>query len=216
MKIDITHEEYINMTLFEAKFPFFYSHSVMTVFADYRYDSIPDYKNKFLSFERYSGGADKMRFRNLVLHGMGDDPIGYYKTPLINDFISKQKEAQCYADYYAQLYDGRHRDKIAFIMKKAGDDVGVFVFELQGKDTINTSMAAVLPAYRSSGLFHDMKVFRQRFCVESGITKAYAGFRLNNFNTPNSLLKIGYKIVMGEHVFHIAPLLNKQKSPSSY
>lgn len=210
MKIDVHYEEHINHVFYNTGFPFFYSHSVMTVFADYRNDIAPAYKNENLRFEKYTGGADSLRFRNLILKGMGDDPIGYYKTPLINQHISKEKEAACYADYYAQLYDGSDTNKIAFIMSKDEDDAGVFVFELEDNNTINTSMAAVLPHHRSAGLFHDMKAFRQHFCLENGITKAYAGFRLNNFNTPNSLLKIGYKIVKAEHVFHIVALQNFQ------
>ncbi|MDZ4844783.1 MAG: hypothetical protein SH857_04450 [Chitinophagales bacterium] len=209
LKIDITQEENINNTLYNTGFPFFYSHSVMTVFADYLHDELPAYKNENLAFEKYNRTKNKERFHDLVFNGMGDNPIGYYKTPLINEYISKENEAHCYADYYTQLYDSSQKEKLAFLMSKDGKDAGVFVFELEGNSTIHTSMAALLPQHRSSGLFHDMKVFRQHYCIENGITNAYAGFRINNFHTPNSLLKTGYKIVRAEHIFHLPLLLSK-------
>lgn len=209
LKLNVSDEERITQTLFDTGFPFYYSHSVMTVYANYQNADIPGYKNEKLLFEKYSG-EQKTRFYNLIIHGMGENPIGYFKTPLINKLITKEKEAACYAEYYSGLYDGTDPKKIAFIMNKEGTDAGVFVFEMEGEDTIHTSMAAVLPHFRSSGLFHDMKVFRQRYCLERGIHHAYAGFRLNNFHTPNSLLKIGYKIIRAEHIYHLPVLLNKR------
>lgn len=207
LKIDVKYEENINYILHETQFPFFYSHSVMTVYANYSNAELHQFKNTDLIFTKFTGGENNQRFSNLVQQGMADNPIGYFKTPIINRWITKEKEAQCYAAYYSILYDGNDPNKLAFLMSKGKDDVGVFVFELEGTDTIHTSMAAVLPEFRNSGLFHDMKVFRQQFCIENGITHAYAGFRLNNFYTPNSLLRIGYKIVRAEHVFHLPLLL---------
>lgn len=212
LKIDIRYEEQLNDTLHETNFPFFYSHSILTVYANYKDAPVLPYKNSDLLFTRFTGGADTKRFLNLIRMGMAENPIGYFKTPIINRWITKEKELECYAAYYATFYNGEDPQKLAFMMRKGENDVGVFVFELEGTDVIHTSMAAVLPEFRSSGLFHDMKVFRQHFCVENNITQAYAGFRLNNFYTPNSLLKIGYKIVRAEHVFHLPTLLQQQST----
>lgn len=208
LKIDIIYEAEMNNVLFESKLPFFYSHSVLNVKVDYNRQKPTAYKNEGLVFEKYVNGlGQKERFYTLVFNGMYSDPIGYYKTPLINKIISKQKEAECYASYYANFYNGLITDKVGFIMQKDNKDVGAFVFEII-EGNIFSSMAAVLPQYRSEGLFHDMKVFHQHFCNENNFLTAYTGFRLNNFHTPNLLLKTGYNIYGVEHIFHIPCLFN--------
>ncbi len=213
LKINAQHESKMNHVLEATGLPFYYSHSVLNVKADYSGCEIPEFKNHDLSFEKFDASIPRniQRFYYLVLKGMIDDPIGYHKTPLISNIISKQKEAECYAAYYSRFYSGIDSNKLGFIMKKAGTDVGVFVFEIEN-DTIYTSMAALLPSFRSHGLFHDMKVFRQTYCAEHHIGKAVAGSRIANYNTPNTLLKLGYKIFNVEHVFHLPTLLSYSKT----
>ncbi len=208
LKIDAKFEGEMNEVLEKCCMPFFYSHSVLNVKVDYSKQLVAPYKNEGLSFEAYEGKVNQVeRFYKLVYEGMYDDPIGYYKTPLVAHLIPKDKEAACYASYYTKLYDGSNKNNIGFIMKKNEVDVGAFVFEIINGE-MYTSMAAVLSQYRSSGLFHDMKVFRQQYCIDNNITIAYTGSRLSNYHTPSVLLKNGYNIYNAEHVFHISPLAN--------
>ncbi len=206
LKTDINQQQFFNSHISKLSMPIFFSHTILYVYADYSKEKINSYNNSDLSFEKYNANnlEQKKRFYELVYKGMFQEPIGYFKTPILSELISNEKEASCYASYYAEFYGGSDVNKIGFIMQKNGIDAAVFVFELLNNE-MHTSMAAILPEFRSVGIFHDLKVFRQEFCLQNAISYAYTGFRVNNFHTPNVLLKHGYKIINAENVFHLLP-----------
>lgn len=212
LKTDVKHQHYFNSNISNVSFPYFFSHTILYVKAEYTTEKINDYNNQDISFEVYDDSKEeqRMRFHNLVYKGMFQEPIGYFKTPMLLELISNEKEALCYATYYTKYYGGIDEKKIGFIMQKNGSDAAVFVFEIDDKG-IHTSMAAILPEYRSARIFHDLKVFRQKFCLQNGIQNAYTGFRVSNFHTPNVLLKHGYKITGAENVFHLLPFCSYNK-----
>lgn len=216
IKIDARYEAAMNSVLDAVGIPYFYSHSVLNVKVDYSNAKIESYKNNGLEFELYTGNNQQQeRFFKLIFQGMYNDPIGYYKTPIIKNLIEKNNEASCYAQYYVKYYDGSSKNLIGYMMKKENIDVGCFVFEIQDGN-IYSSMAAVLPEYRSEGFFHDMKIFHQNYCIQNNFKVAYTGSRINNFHTPNLLLKTGYQIYKVEHVYHMVSLLGNIHKPNSY
>lgn len=209
LKTDVNQQHYFNSKISKVSFPYFFSHTILYVKADYSKEKINDYNYQDISFEvyNYDNEEQKNRFYTLVYKGMFQEPIGYFKTPILSELITNEKEASCYASYYTKYYGGADKNKIGFIMKKNGVDAAVFVFEIDERG-IHTSMAAILPEYRGSHIFHDLKVFRQKYCLQNGIQNAYTGFRVSNFHTPNVLLKHGYKITGAENVFHLLPFIS--------
>jgi hypothetical protein len=127
IKFDVKHENIMNHILEQSGLPYYYSHSVINTYADY--SRIPEltYKNNDIKFLEYKNPDDKERFFNIVYHGMFEDPIGYYKTPLISEIISKENELRCYASFYAENYIGKRENQIALIIQKSGVDVGSLV-----------------------------------------------------------------------------------------
>ena len=187
--------------LYDQKLQAYYSHTVLTFRIRYTGTKAKEYVNESLDFIRVKPEM-KADFYQVILQGMSDDPIGYYKTPVTSKSITKDQELLCYASFYANLYSGDDPAKIGWLLKQHDKIVGAFVFELEGNEVF-TSMACVTPENRNNGLFHDMKIFRQQYCLENDIKWASNGSRMYNLTTPNLLLKEGYKLIKTETIMHV-------------
>lgn len=179
----------------------FYSHSILNFLISYKNTDheVPKYPE--LHFKEVTA-ASKSLFYDTIYKGMYEDPIGYFKTPLVHLKISRDKESACNAAYYAENYTGQYSDKKAWLMYWKEKCVGAFVFELF-PDVVHTSLAAVLPEYRSMGLFNEMRVFQKNYCIDHQLATATCGARINNIYTTNHLMGQSWRLVDTASVFHV-------------
>lgn len=193
-------QNFLNAFLLDS-YQVFYSHSILNFSIDYKAAGLEPVKNQNLTFEEVSSSS-KEAFYDAVFKGMYDEPIGYFKTPLVHSKITKDQESACNAAYYAENYSGQVFDKKAWLVKWNRQYVGAFVFEISS-NAIHTSLAAVLPEFRSMGLFNDMRVFQKNYCIQNGVLTASCGARISNIFTTNHLMGQGWKLSHTESVFHI-------------
>lgn len=160
-----------------------------------------------LEYEKYDGSQNDLLLR-LLIGTWGTYPIGYYRSPLLNQLVTKEQEILCVFEFYKKhnLQKDFPNNTIMF-MKHKENYVGFFALNIID-DRLESHIGGIVEPYRNDGYFFDMQEYIRRFCVKNNLTYFAFGARNENRRVNGIFQKFGYVAVDADNVFHIASLLS--------
>jgi len=164
--------------------------------------SLGEYTVDGLEFELYDGAQSKT-VRDIVRRSLQEDPIGFYKTPYLKEFISKADEIAYLEDHFAGDFVGSD-DHLLFLLR-TGKDYWGFVTMIIDGDSVNSSMAAIYPEFRNKGGLKNIKIKRGNFAIENNIAYTVNGCRIDNIGAQHVYEKFGMKKTGVDLIYHILP-----------
>lgn len=202
-----SEEEYIVNKLDSINLPYFFSASITRYKTPIVNIPVAPYIHKDLIFEEYDGTQTQLLF-DLLKGTWGTYPIGYYRTPILNKFMTKEKEIEAVYEFYKinNLKSNKPNNTIMFI-KHNGNYVGFFSMNIIN-DTLESHIGGIIEPYRTAGYFVDMQEYIKRYCLEKGISYFCFGARNENRRVQYIFQKYGYLKESTDHVFHIVPMLS--------
>jgi RimJ/RimL family protein N-acetyltransferase len=202
-------DEMVPARLFQAGIPAFFSGSIRRY--DTRITAAPDgdYLHADLVFEAYNGSQDQL-LKDMIRGTWGTYPIGYYRTPLLSELISKEAEIECLFRYYKKhnLSTLNPQNTIMFI--RHGDQyVGFFALNhLNGN--LESHIGGILEPYRRGGYFLDKLRYIKNHCIEHGLSRFLFGARNENAGVQRIFQYVGFQPVGTDNVFHLPLFLNRE------
>ena len=179
----------------------------------YRYDLKGDEKPAFIhpgtEFLVYEGSpGQEAALRNIVMKGCEADPIGYYRTPPLDDLIGKQREVEYMADYYAKTFLSEERQ--LWMLYLEGEPVAFLANTISG-GVLDTPLAVVLPEYRDQKLLHEIMTSRNLYGLKHGLTAITNGARVDNHASNHVFDKFGMVREGVDQIYHVAPMLSAKR-----
>ncbi len=204
LKIDSKHFD-INHQIEKLGFPAYYCGSILRYHMHFFELTKPSFKIPNAEFVFYEQTHQQQLF-DLICESFRDDPVGYYKNPLISQLLSKDQEVASMANYYVeQMQD--ERNKMVFL-KLDGLLVGFISIFYVEDGTIDTPISGVARKYRGMSVFDDLRSFRHKYCLENNIPLGLAGARSENFYSQKTFVRDGMVHVGNESIYQITPLLS--------
>ena len=195
------------LKLKESGMPFFFSASIRRYRTAVKDLTEQPFIHANTEYEKYDGSQTGLLYE-MLKSCWGDYPIGYYKTPFINQLISKEQELDCVYKYY-----GKHNIETDYpgnsimFMKHDGKYVGFFALNVI-ENRLESHIGGILKPYQRDGHFVDMQEFIRRFCMDNNLNYFCFGARNENSRVQSIFRKFGYKSYGTENVFHLTPLLS--------
>lgn len=164
-----------------------------------------DYLNPEVSLKVYDG-SDSDSVKGIIVGGIAENPIGYWSTPGLESFISRDNEVEYLSEYYSNYYITP--EKQLWFMEWNGTPVG-FVASNFENGVMDTPLAVVLPEYRGKKLLHEIMISRNNYGIKHGLRLITNGARANNEASQHVFTKFGMQIIGQDKVYHILPMLSK-------
>lgn len=163
-----------------------------------------------LTFELYTGeNADTLI--ELIKKSYADDPIGYYLSPQLAQYVSKEQEAHCLATYLSKEFIGPNYR--LWIIKMHGLAVGFTANRIDFTTKEYEGLhAGVLPKYRNAGLFASLIRFNINYSQTIGIVACPTGTRSHNKASQGVFESLGITQTGIESIVHLMPLLTVTKT----
>jgi hypothetical protein len=210
----------INVELDKTGYPFYFAGAVRQLyFKDLTEPTEQLAVNKDLTMELYDGSQREQLWRVIRASYMMY-PLGYYKTPVINKIISKDKEIEAMCRYFEKYFISTdYPDNFIWFMKRGEEYVGLAALHFRrDEQTMECPLGAVIPDAQNSGVFYDIIKFCRYFSWQQDARFIEAGMRSENLISQHVFLKHINKegmVLTGDkvdYVFHLLPMLSKQKS----
>ncbi len=187
--------------------PYYYSGSIIrykTRIADLAEGT---FLHKDLQYEKYDGTQDGLLLQ-LLIGTWGTYPIGYYRTPFLNQLVTKEQEILCVFEFYKNhnLQKDFPNNTIMFIRDKE-NYVGFFALNIID-DRLESHIGGIVEPYRNGGYFFDMQEYIRRFCIEKKLKYFAFGARNENRRVNEIFQKFGYTASDADNIFHIVSLLS--------
>lgn len=207
--------EEINMRLVDANFPFYFAGGIRKF--NFRDPVAPSNEliNKDITVELYDGSQIE-QLHHIINSSYMFYPLGYYKTPGLQNFIGKEKEVDALYRYFAKYFvNSQYSNNFIWFMKRGNEYVGLCALHFRG-NTMDCPLGAVIPNAQNGGIFYDILRFSRKFAWDKGIKYIEAGVRSENLVSQHVFTKQarveGVEILHDtvDFVFHVVPLLNKK------
>lgn len=204
----------INLNLFDTGFPFYFAGGIRKF--NFRDPVQPgsELLNKDLTVELYNGSQTEA-LRHVITSSYMFYPLGYYKTPGLPNYISKEKEVEALYRYFAKYYvNSQYPDNFVWFMKRGNDYVGLCALHFRGT-TMECPLGAVIPDAQNGGVFYDILRYSRSFAWNKGIKYIEAGVRSENLVSQHVFTKQarveGVEILgdIVDFVFHLVPMAGK-------
>jgi hypothetical protein len=164
-----------------------------------------DYLNPEVTMKVYDG-EDSDSLRRIIKDGSAINPIGYWSTPALEVFVTRDNEVEYLFEYYSKLYVTSERQ--LWFMQWNGIPVG-FVASNFKDGVMDTPLAVVLPEYRGKKLLHEIMISRNNYGTKHGLEFITNGARVDSPASQHVFTKFGMRATGIDKVFHIMPLLTK-------
>jgi|GEM_PF-5625079 len=138
---------------------------------------------------------------NLIKQAFLADPMGYYKIPGIEKYFDKKEEAACLAAWHVNLIDSP--DHSMYLSKIKDEYNGFISIYKDSEQSVTTPIAGVLPSCRRKDIFHDLVVYRQRYCQKNKLNFGLQGARLANFYSQKVFIDEGVKPVNIDLIYYV-------------
>ncbi|MFT4544451.1 MAG: hypothetical protein ACI9UR_002622 [Bacteroidia bacterium] len=204
IRVDKADEHALN-ALHSLNFPLHHHSSIVKYELPVAGLSRSDYLNPEITLKVYDG-KDSDSVRRIIKGGSAKDPIGYWSTPALGDFVNRDNEVEYLSEYYANLYVTPERQ--LWFMQWNGTPVG-FVASNFNDGVMDTPLAVVLPEYRGKKLLHEIMISRNNYGINHGLDFITNGARVDNPASQHVFTKFGMRTTGIDKVFHIMPLLTK-------
>lgn len=203
-----SEDEFAPLRMSQMGMPYFFSGSIRRYRTPIKNIERLKFKHDNLIFETYERESSALLFE-MLKDTWGAYPIGYYRTPILESFISKEMEIKSVFNFYKEnnLPENNPNNSIRFI-KHNGVYVGFFALNIVGNH-LESHIGGILKAHRDGGYFHDMLVFIKKYCLEHGLAHFVFGARNENAEVQRIFHFAGFLPVGSENVFHIVPLISK-------
>lgn len=207
-RLTISSEDETTITKLEKTgIPYYYSGSITrykTVISE-----LPErtFIHNDLEYEKYDGTQNDLLLK-LLIGTWGTYPIGYYRTPFLNQLVTKEQEILCVFEFYKKynLQKDYPNNTIMFI-KHNDNYVGFFALNIID-DRLESHIGGIVDPYREGGYFFDMQEYIRRFCIDNKLKYFCFGARNENRRVNSIFQKYGYRATDADNVFHLAPLLS--------
>lgn len=163
-----------------------------------------EYINPETSLRVYTG-EDPESIKRILEGGSATNPIGYWSTPGMEKFVSRENEVKYLTNYYSELYVTP--EKQLWFMQWNGEPVGFVASNVQN-GIMDTPLAVVLPEFRGKKLLHEIMISRNNYGIENGLSLITNGARKNNSASQHVFTKFGMQTIGEDLVFHLLPFLN--------
>jgi hypothetical protein len=205
----------INVRLVETDFPFYFAGGIrMLSWKTPECANVFEPINKDLEIELYDGTQTES-LEHIIKSSYIFNPLGYYKTPGINQVITKELEAEAMYRYFAKYFNNTaYPDNYIWLMKREGKHIGLCALQFN-KGVMGCPLGAVAPEAQSNGIFFDILRYSRHFAWQKGIKEIEAGIRSENLVSQHVFIKQG-KLDNAEilndtvdFVFHVVPMAGK-------
>lgn len=206
LKVDSKHFN-INHQIEKLGIPAYYCGSILKYEMYFFNLPSPSFYIKNAEFSFYTSDQKQILY-DLICDSFRADPLGYYKNPLISQFLTKEEEVHSMASFYVNQVE-QEKNKM-FFLKLDGNFAGfISIFEVE-KGVVDTPISGVAQAYRGNHVFDDLRSYRHLYCLENNIPLGLAGARSENFYSQKTFVNDGMIHVGNESIYQITPLLSKQ------
>lgn len=206
-------DEMATQRLHELGIPSFFSGSIRRYKTPTEQMVENDVIHPDMVFEVYDGSKPQL-LKDMLIDTWGSYPIGYYRTPYLDNWISKEKEIESVYQFYLKQNDPNINPQNGFVFLKKGDQyVGFFaVNHVEGN--LESHIGGILSPYRKGGFFLDKLSYIKKYCKENGLKNFVFGARNENAEVQRIFQYVGFQPVGSDNVFHLAPMLSvTQKEP---
>jgi RimJ/RimL family protein N-acetyltransferase len=206
VKVDASDEDATNR-LEQLGFPSFFSGSIRRYKTPIQMKSRIALKNKDLSFIPYEPYLNDLLF-SMLKDTWGDYPIGYYRSPILNQLITKDLELKSVFNFYSEHNNHlcHPKNSIQFI-KHQGVFVGFFALN-KVENHLESHIGGILSNFQRNDYFYDMLVFIKNYCWQEGLSHFVFGARNENSKVQKIFQNAGFIPVGSENVFHVVSFLN--------
>lgn len=200
-------DEFAAMRLDQLGIPYYFSGSIRRYKTAIKDVSELNLLNPTLQFEKYTPAHSNLLF-DMLKETWGNYPIGYYRSPILDQLITRDMEIYSVFDFYRRQNGGTSPNNTIIFMKDNGIYVGFFALNHVGKN-LESHIGGILPPCRKGGYFHDMLVFIKKYCASNQLSHFVFGARNENAQVQKIFFDAGFNPVGTENVFHVVPLISK-------
>jgi hypothetical protein len=205
-------DEMISSRLNKTGLPFFFSGSIQKYKTPISESPAGSYRHA-LTFEMYDGSQNEL-LKDMLIDTWGSYPLGYYRTPFLQNLITKEKEIECVYEFYKKFNLNRdYSNNFIMFMNNGSAYVGFFGLNIVGNN-LETHIGGILSPYRKSGYFLDQLRYIKEFCFQHGFRHFIFGARNENSQAQRVHQYAGFQPMGSDNVFHITSLLTlSQRDP---
>ena len=189
-----------NHKLHELNLPFYFGGGIANYIMHTSDIHSGPYINEGIEFKE-AKPEDAPILEHLIKQAFIDDPMGYYKIPGTSKYFSKEDEAACLAAWHLKLLGSA--DHLMYISKTENEYNGFISIYKDSDKSVITPIAGVLPSYRRKDIFHDLVVYRQRYCQKNKLEFGLQGARLANFYSQKVFIDEGVKPVNIDLIYYV-------------
>lgn len=194
-------DEYAVKKLYDTGLKFYFSGGVRRYQVNCIKAPLPEYTHPEISFTEYSSEYQTHLFE-IMKSSWGEYPIGYYRTPIIGEAITKELELQCIFRYYTENYTKENPENFLWIMYLGDKPVGFIALNLI-TDGVDSTIAGILKEYQNQGLFPNILRFIRRFCRERNLSFFNCGARNENLYSQKAFENDFMRATDVEYIYHI-------------
>jgi hypothetical protein len=199
-------DEMAPLRLHKTGLPFFFSGSIRRYKTKISEPPPGNYNVPDLIFEQYDGSQVQL-LRDMLVGTWGTYPIGYYRTPYLQNLATKEREIECVFQYYKKHNNTKNYPNNSIMFIKHGDDyVGFFALNIVGTN-LESHVGGILEPYRKLGYFLDKLRYIKEFCLKNRLENFIFGARNENADVQRIFQYVGFQPRGSENVFHIPSLL---------
>ena len=206
VKVGANDEDVVSR-LEQLGFPSFFSGSIRRYRTPIKMQSKIAFKNKGLSFVSYEPQLDELLYQ-MLKDTWGEYPIGYYRSPILNQLCNKDIELKSVFNFYRERNNHLNypANSIQFI-KHDGEFVGFFAMNKVGSH-LESHIGGILSTFQGNDYFYDMLAFIKNYCLEENLSHFVFGARNENAKVQKIFQNAGFVPIGTENVFHVVSLLN--------
>ncbi len=190
----------VNHKLNELNLPFYFGGGIINYIMHTADIHSGPYINEGIKF-KVALPEDADVLENLIKQAFFDDPMGYYKIPGASKYFSKQDEAACMAAWHLKLLGSP--DHLMYLSNTENEYNGFISIYKDTDRSVITPIAGVLPSYRRKDIFHDLVVYRQRYCQKNKLAFGLQGARMANFYSQKVFIDEGVKPVNIDLIYYV-------------
>lgn len=194
-------DEFAVQKMYETKIPFFFSGGVRRYRVNCFEAPLQEYTHMSIGFEKCTE-----KHRDILYYIMkdswGEYPLGYYRTPIINEFVTKERELECLFQYYIEFYTNNSPLNHLWLMYFENKPVGFLALN-NLEDGVDSTIAGILKSFQNNGLFPNILRFIRKYCRENGLKYFNCGARLENIYSQRAFENDFMKAVDNEYIYHI-------------
>lgn len=200
------NDEFAVSKLFETGIPFYFSGGIRRYKVNVWDAPLPPLINPKTDFELFESNDQHLAaFNDILKDTWGGYPLGYYRSPQLNNHIDKELEHKTLFNYYASNYDNTmHPDKYLWLMKQEQEVIGFIALNIiQGEKSVDSTIAGIAQQHQKSGHFIDVLRHIRYFCQAHQLDYFLCGARQENLRSQKAFESEYMKCYACEYIFHV-------------